>query len=90
MTLLTVRVERRAVGIDQSVVVRRAVRFVARDAGHLVVRRGDEVVDRAAAVALKDALHADLGHSWFVGRSDVAESHMRRMSPFYKALVTVR
>ena len=48
-------------------------------------------IARAAAVALKDALHDDLGRFWFVtGWSEVAVSHRRRMSPFYKASVTLR
>jgi hypothetical protein len=47
-------------------------------------------IARAAAVALKDALHVGFGHFWLVKRSEVAVSHRRRMSPFYKASVTVR
>ena len=47
---------------------------------------------RAAAVDLKEALHDGFGHFLFclsVGKSEVAVSHRRPMSPFYKALVTV-
>src|SRR4029079_2293233 len=46
-------------------------------------------IARAAAVALKDALHVDLGHFCFVKESDVAVSDRLRMSPFYKASVTL-
>lgn len=46
----------------------------------------------AAAVALKDALHDGSGRFLFcfeAAKSEVAVSHKRRMSPFYKGSVTV-